>query len=122
MQNKETNKKALLINGIISFLKFVLISIIYLIILGCGMVFFNSYSFGYGISFIAFYLICTVIGIVYYSKTTTLLELFQHISYLVLSILGLVACIIAFLTLGWLMAGLSATTIIIILLVLIYLK
>lgn len=128
-------KKEFWLGGIIGFLKLLLGTIVYLTILTLGMLFFNN-TFGeyYGLVFICFYLISSSLLYLYHNnkisftkenlrnlilRTESFSKSFLiFLGYLILIIIGI---IFLFLIGGWI-AGLSVTTIIIVLLIMILLK
>jgi hypothetical protein len=128
-------KKEFWLGGIIGFLKLLIGTIVYLVILTFGMLFFND-TFGeyYGAIFIWFYLIGSSLLYLYHKnkdsftkenlrnliiKTRSFSKSFLvFLGYLTLIVIGI---IFLFLIGAWI-AGLSATTIIILLLIIILLK
>jgi hypothetical protein len=128
-------KKEFWIGGIIGFLKLLLGTIVYIAILTFGMLFVdNTFGEYYGAVFIWFYLIGSSLLYLYYNnkdsftkenlrnlilRTRSLSKSFLiFLGYLILIIIGI---IFLFLIGSWI-AGLSATTIIIILLIMILFK
>lgn len=141
MENKITNKKEFWYGGILGFIKLFFFTIVYLFGLIGGMLFLDSYNHDYVDYFIWFYLVCSVFTIIYFDnrdkftrenlkalprKIKLFIEelklfgkaLLKFLFYLVLVVLGIVVLVVIG---GWI-AGLSATTIIIFLLIMILLK
>jgi hypothetical protein len=132
------NKKEFWHGGILGFLRLFFFVSIWFGVLICGMLFFDDINSDYASYFILFYLTCSLLGIIFYPhrdkftrenfksfpKKIILFSngLLKFLSYLILLALGIVGIIALVIVAGWIIAGLSAMSIIIILLFLILLK